>query len=83
MYLRQYKCWRDLVVTPCTVRSARETRQSGVKMFQPGLDAEFMLTAFSSVSTESLGVRGDHLNISAILYCFMWGKLYIIVILRD
>lgn len=42
-----------------------------------------IINDFSSVSIESLGVYRDHLNISVILYCILWGKLDIIVILGD
>lgn len=47
------------------------------------IDVNSIINDFSSVSIESLGVYRDHLNISVILYCFLWRKLYIIVILRD
>lgn len=36
-----------------------------------------------SVSIESLGLYRDGLNGSVIFYCILWGKLYVLVLLRD
>lgn len=40
-----------------------------------GIYVNSIINDFSSVSIESLGVYRDHLNISVILYCFLWGNL--------
>lgn len=42
-----------------------------------------IISDYGSVSIESLGVYWDGLNALVILYCILWGKWYVIVLLRD